>query len=175
MVQYLGRFLVEHQQLFNRPGDPLKHNRTTKLRRPDTYCKTIRITKTEIGPSDKTPLRPSVTYLLREHALFAIDAVPLQFGSSQTTKVTACSIIVDIQSFITILQNRFSDSIKVGKIFPLFFAQKRRTKYKYDLRLLLCFCQQWIYQPMSWKFHQIKKNQISPFFGKRGKSPTFST
>ena len=73
----------------NRPGDPLKHNRTTKLRRPDTYCKTIRITKTEIGPNDKTPLRPSVTYLLERAWPFAIDAVPLQFGSSQTTKVTA--------------------------------------------------------------------------------------
>ena len=33
----------------NRPAETLRHNRTNKLRRPDTYCKTIRITKTEIG------------------------------------------------------------------------------------------------------------------------------
>ena len=73
----------------NRTSETLRHNRTNKLRRPDTYCKTIRITKTEIGPNDKTPLRPSVTYLLERAWPFAIDAVPLQFGSSQTTKVTA--------------------------------------------------------------------------------------
>mgnify|MGYP004149528759 CR=1 FL=1 len=30
----------------NRPSETLRHNRTNKLRRPDTYCKTIRITKT---------------------------------------------------------------------------------------------------------------------------------
>ena len=69
-----------------RSGTPLKHNRTTKLQRPETYCKTIRITKTEMGP---TQLRSSMTYLLERAWPFAIDAVPLQFGSSQTTKVTA--------------------------------------------------------------------------------------
>ena len=54
---------------------------------PSSYCKTVRITKTEIGP-DTAPLRPSMTYLLERAWPFAIDAVPLQFGSNILTKVT---------------------------------------------------------------------------------------
>ena len=65
---------------------PLSHNRTNYLTYPESYCKTISITKTEIGP-DKP--RHSVTYLLERAWPFAVDAVPLQFGSAQLTKVTA--------------------------------------------------------------------------------------
>jgi len=71
----------------NRPATPEPSNRTNKLRLPESYCKTVRITKTEIGP-EFAPLRPSVTYLLERAWPFAIDAVPLQFGSTLLTKVT---------------------------------------------------------------------------------------
>ena len=71
-----------------RPDTPLPSNRTTKLQFPKEYCKTVRITKTEIGPTETNPLRPSVTYLLERAWPFAIDAVPLQFGSNILTKVT---------------------------------------------------------------------------------------
>ena len=62
--------------------------RTNRLSFPSEYCRNIEIIKTEIGP-DKKPLRPSVTYVLERAWPFAIDAVPLQFGSAQVTKVTA--------------------------------------------------------------------------------------
>ena len=71
----------------NRPSETGAANRTNKLRFPQSYCKTVRITKTEIGP-ENAPLRPSVTYLLERAWPFAIDAVPLQFGSTLITKVT---------------------------------------------------------------------------------------
>ena len=71
-----------------RPDTPLPSNRTNKLQFPKEYCKTVRITKTEIGPTETNPLRPSVTYLLERAWPFAIDAVPLQFGSNILTKVT---------------------------------------------------------------------------------------
>ena len=67
---------------------PLQANRTNFLRYPKEYCRTISITKTEIGPPNM-PQRPSVTYLLERAWPFAVDAVPLQFGSAQLTKVTA--------------------------------------------------------------------------------------
>ena len=71
-----------------RPGTPLAANRSNKLQLPKSYCKTVRITKTERGPKTTNGLRPSVTYLLERAWPFAIDAVPLQFGSAQLTKVT---------------------------------------------------------------------------------------
>ena len=72
----------------NRPDTPLPSNRTNKLQFPKEYCKTVRITKTEIGPNKNNPLRPSVSYLLERAWPFAIDAVPVQFGSNLITKVT---------------------------------------------------------------------------------------
>ena len=71
------------------PATPNDSNRTNKLQLPSTYCKTLRITKTEIGPEEVGGLRPSITYLLERAWPFAIDAVPLQFGSTLITKVTA--------------------------------------------------------------------------------------
>ena len=72
----------------NTPVTRTDYNRANRLQFPESYCRDIIITKTEIGPNSK-PLRPSVTYLLERAWPFAIDAVPLQFGSSQVTKVTA--------------------------------------------------------------------------------------
>ena len=69
------------------PVTPLAANRTNRLQYPKEYCRTVKIIKTEIGP-DSSPLRPSVTYLLERAWPFAIDAVPLQFGSTLLTKVT---------------------------------------------------------------------------------------
>ena len=72
----------------NLPSTPLNANRTNKLQLPKSYCKTVRITKTELGPKSAKGLRPSVSYLLERAWPFAIDAVPLQFGSTLITKVT---------------------------------------------------------------------------------------
>ena len=64
-------------------------NRTTTLNYPDNYCKTIYITKTELGPRLNFGERTSATFILDRAWPYAIDAVPLQFGSAQITKVTA--------------------------------------------------------------------------------------
>jgi hypothetical protein len=63
-------------------------NRITRLRYRDEYASTIRITKSEMGPNSTTQRRP-ITYVLEKAYPYAIDAIPLQFGSSQVTKVTA--------------------------------------------------------------------------------------
>ena len=85
---------------------PRLANRTNKLQLPKSYCRTVKITKTELGP-DSAPLRPSVTYLLERAWPFAIDAVPLQFGSTLLTKVT-CQLYYTRH---TILHNDINQSI----------------------------------------------------------------
>ena len=67
---------------------PEEHNRTNRLKFPKDYCRTLRITKTELGPKNQ-PERTSAVYLMERAWPFAIDAVPLQFGSTLVTKVTA--------------------------------------------------------------------------------------
>ena len=68
---------------FNRP-----QNRTNRLSYMDDYVSNILIQKTESGPKSTTERNP-VTYVLERAYPYAIDAVPLQFGSTQITKVTA--------------------------------------------------------------------------------------
>ena len=85
---------------------PLAANRTNRLQYPKEYCRTVKITKTEIGPED-APLRPSVSYLLERAWPFAIDAVPLQFGSTLLTKVT-CQLYYTRH---TILHNNITQSV----------------------------------------------------------------
>ena len=66
----------------------LTENRTTRVAYKDDYAATIKITKTETGPQSAIQRQP-ITYVLEKAFPYAIDAVPLQFGSSQITKVTA--------------------------------------------------------------------------------------
>ena len=63
-------------------------NRITRLNYRDSYAGSIIITKTESGPDSTTQRRP-ISYVLEKAYPYAIDAIPLQFGSSQVTKVTA--------------------------------------------------------------------------------------
>ena len=70
------------------PGATLQENRSVRLRYRDSYTGTIKITKTEMGPNSTTERQP-ITYVLEKAYPYAIDAIPLQFGSSQITKVTA--------------------------------------------------------------------------------------
>ena len=63
-------------------------SRVTRLNYRDSYTANILITKTESGPDSTTQRRP-ITYVLEEAYPYAIDAIPLQFGSAQVTKVTA--------------------------------------------------------------------------------------
>ena len=63
-------------------------SRTTRVKFRNEYTGTIKITKSETGPDSATQRKP-ITYVLEQAYPYAIDAVPLQFGSSQITKVTA--------------------------------------------------------------------------------------
>lgn len=63
-------------------------SRSIQLNYPEDYCRPILITKTEMGGNNSAE-RASITYRMERAWPFAIDAVPLQFGSSQITKVTA--------------------------------------------------------------------------------------
>lgn len=63
-------------------------NRSIRLKYRDEYACTLAITKTELGGNSSTERAP-ITYVLEKAYPYAIDAVPLQFGSSQITQVTA--------------------------------------------------------------------------------------
>ena len=63
-------------------------NRATKLSYRTEYAAKIIISKAEAGPLAETQRRP-VTYVLENAYPYSIDAIPLQYGSSQITRVTA--------------------------------------------------------------------------------------
>jgi len=87
------KFLNEwHNTIFSETaessGGSKTENRINKLKFRDDYAGTIKITKAEIGPTSTTQRQP-ITYVIEKAYPYAIDAVPLQFGSAQITKVTA--------------------------------------------------------------------------------------
>jgi hypothetical protein len=63
-------------------------NRINRLKYRSEYASTILVTKTELGPNSPTERRP-ITYVMENAYPYAIDAIPLQFGSSQLMRVTA--------------------------------------------------------------------------------------
>ena len=69
-------------------SNPLASNRVMRVRYRDTYAGDIHISKTEVG-KDSTTERKPITYVMEKAWPYQIDAIPLQFGSSQITKVTA--------------------------------------------------------------------------------------
>lgn len=69
-------------------ASPRPINRSTKLRYPIEYQCTLKIAKTEQGPS-KESRRTSVVYVLENVFPSAVDAVPLSYGASQVTEVSA--------------------------------------------------------------------------------------
>ena len=69
-------------------SNPLSPNRVTRVRYRDTYVGDIHITKAEAGKDSAIDRKP-ITYVMEKAWPYQIDAVPLQFGSSQITKVTA--------------------------------------------------------------------------------------
>ena len=69
------------------PGNSL-NNRAIKISYPDDYCCSILVTKVEQGQTEDTR-RPSITYYMERAFPMSIDAVPLSYGNSQLTKVTA--------------------------------------------------------------------------------------
>ena len=62
-------------------------NRATRVRYRSEYATEIKITKAEPGPQGADQRKP-ITYVLENAWPYSIDAVPLQFGSSQITRLT---------------------------------------------------------------------------------------
>ena len=69
-------------------ASPRPINRSVKLRYPVEYQCTLKIAKTEQGPSPKNR-RTSMVYVLENAFPSSIDAVPLSYGASQVTEVSA--------------------------------------------------------------------------------------
>lgn len=69
-------------------SSPRPLNRTTKVRYPVEYQCNLKIAKTENGPSPKNR-RTSLVYVLENVFPSAVDAVPLSYGTSQVTEVSA--------------------------------------------------------------------------------------
>lgn len=63
-------------------------NRSIRLNYKEEYARTLLITKTEQGPYAPNQRAP-ITYVLEEAYPYAIDAIPLSYGNSQITKVSA--------------------------------------------------------------------------------------
>ena len=65
---------------------PQPRNRVTRVRYPAEYTATVKIIKTEpdgVASNNRAP----ITYILENAYPYAIDAVPLSYGSSQLTRV----------------------------------------------------------------------------------------
>ena len=69
-------------------SSPRPLNRTTKVRYPVEYQCNLKIAKTENGPSPKNR-RTSLVYVLENVFPSSVDAVPLSYGTSQVTEVSA--------------------------------------------------------------------------------------
>ena len=66
----------------------LLNNRTYAIQYPDSYVCDVRITKLEQGKTEGLR-RASISYLMERAFPIPIDAVPLAYGNSQLTRVTA--------------------------------------------------------------------------------------
>ena len=90
-LKYLNEWCGQiFKELPKSAGDGRKFtaNRSNRLSYPSDYCRDIYITKTEIGGAGAVG-RESLCYVMERAWPFAVDAVPLQFGTGQLTKVTA--------------------------------------------------------------------------------------
>ena len=83
-----GYDLASMQAVSDTSGSGREENRSVRLKFRDDYACTMAITKTEMGGNSTTERAP-ITYVLEKAYPYSIDAVPLQFGNSQLTQVTA--------------------------------------------------------------------------------------
>ena len=67
---------------------PRPRNRTNRLKFPDEYVCNLKIMKTEPNKNSSSGRVP-ITYILENCYPYSIDAVPLAYGSSQLSRVTA--------------------------------------------------------------------------------------
>ena len=82
------KFLNAWQGFMFNEGQGVDKNRNITIKYPDEYVCDLAIMKTELSPYEGE-LRNPLTYVLERAYPYAIDAVPMQFGSNQVTQVTA--------------------------------------------------------------------------------------
>ena len=70
------------------PKGERQFNRAIRLKYPMEYGSTVRITKTDQGPQAPNQ-RAAISYILEECYPYSIDTVPLSYGTSQLTRVSA--------------------------------------------------------------------------------------
>lgn len=68
--------------------NPRLFNRAIRLKYPNKYAATVRITKTDQGPQAPNQ-RAGISYIMEECYPYSIDSVPLSYGTSQLTRVSA--------------------------------------------------------------------------------------
>ena len=68
--------------------NPHIFNRAIRLKYPNRYAATVRITKTDQGPQAPNQ-RAGISYIMEECYPYSIDSVPLSYGTSQLTRVSA--------------------------------------------------------------------------------------
>lgn len=69
-------------------SSPRLRGRSTKLRFPSSYQSRVLIGKAETGPNSATHRVPEI-YVMEDVFPYSVDAVPLSYGASQVTKVSA--------------------------------------------------------------------------------------
>ena len=84
-ADYQYKTLGEHHTL---AGSTRSENRDIRLKYRDDYARTITISKTEPGSESATERVP-ISYVLEYAYPYAVDAIPLSFGSSQLVQCTA--------------------------------------------------------------------------------------
>jgi len=87
-LSLLKFFNAWQDYMFNeKMGGTKQQNRNVTLKYMDDYVADLAIMKTELSPYNDQLRRP-MTYILERAYPYAIDAVPLQFGSNQVTQLT---------------------------------------------------------------------------------------
>ena len=114
-------------QAFEQPtqfmsANPRPKNRVNRLTYKNDYACDLLITKTEQGPMDPTQRKP-ITYVLEKAYPYAIDAVPLQYGSTQFARVNVqfkyeryYTINRDIKSIKGDAEGGLNEAYAVGRI-----------------------------------------------------------
>jgi hypothetical protein len=77
---------VNLEKIKSIPAKPI--DRAVRLNFPANYLCDVRITKTEKGKNAPNSRAP-ISYLIQDCYPYSIDAIPLSYGSSQITKVSA--------------------------------------------------------------------------------------
>lgn len=88
-----------------------KRAREIRVKYPDDYMLDIVITKTEISPNAPNG-RPPILYYIEQAFPYAIDAVPLSYGASQITKVTASFYYARHRTYLVDTKNEPSASVR---------------------------------------------------------------